>query len=145
MTLRVDYRIVAPDAVNALAGLNHYSDQCSISPMLRRLIEILVSQINGCTYCIGVHTRQSLELGEDPVRISSVVNWRVADMFSARETAAFAWSEAITEVSTSGVPDHLYIELQSHFSEIEIVDLTFVVLSMNAWNRLAISFKREAE
>ena len=145
MSLRLEYRNVAPKSVRALAGLNAYSDGCSISPELRRLLEVLVSQINGCTYCTETHQRQALDLGESSDRLLALQNWRESSEFSAAEKAALAWAESITNVSTSGAPEDLYQALGDDFSDIEIIDLTFIVLAMNAWNRLAIAFGREAE
>lgn len=144
MTLRLEYGTISPEAIRALNGLNRYSDCCSIDPKLRRLLEILVSQINLCTYCVNTHTNQALDIGEVQGRIDAIVGWRIASVFSTEEKVAFAWCEAVTQISSSGAPDHLYKDLQKYFSEIEIIDLTFIILSMNAWNRLAISFKRDA-
>ncbi len=144
MTLRLEYRDVAPNAVHALAGLNNYSDKCSIPQNLRRLLEVHVSTINGCSYCIDIHRSQALKLGETPQRLEAISHWREATVYSAAERAAFAWAEAVTEISTLGAPQQLYDQLGKHFSDVEMVDMTFVVLSMNAWNRLAISFGREA-
>lgn len=144
MALRLEYRTVAPEAVRALVGLNTYSDKCSIAPKLRRLVEVLVSQINGCTYCIDSHWHQALDLGETAGRLENLKYWRKVHDFSPAEKAAFAWAESITDISRSGAPDGLYRELQKHFSDVECVDLTFIVTAMNAWNRLAISFGREA-
>ncbi|MGI9491165.1 MAG: carboxymuconolactone decarboxylase family protein [Geminicoccaceae bacterium] len=144
MALRLEYRTVAPNAVRALVGLNAYSDGCSISPKLRRLLEVLVSRINGCTYCIETHQRQALDLGEQSSRLDALRNWRNASAFLAAERSAFAWADCVTNIKASGAPDDLYQDLKQHFSEIEIVDITFVILAMNAWNRLAIAFGREA-
>ncbi|NKB52786.1 MAG: carboxymuconolactone decarboxylase family protein [Rhizobiaceae bacterium] len=144
MTLRMEYRTVAPGAVEALTGLNRYSDTCSISQRLRRLIEVLVSQINGCTYCIDVHSKQSILLGEPQERIDALAQWQAATLFSVAEIAAFAWAESVTNINMGDESDARFEKLKDHFSEVEIVDLTFIVLSMNAWNRLAISFGREA-
>ncbi|WP_282605746.1 carboxymuconolactone decarboxylase family protein [Pelagibius sp. Alg239-R121] len=144
MTLRIEYRTVAPGAVRALAGLNGYSDHCSLSPAMRRLLEILVSRINGCSYCIETHKQQALDLDVAGTRIEALKNWQESAEFSSAEKAAFAWAESVTNISTSGAPDELYQNLQQHFSEAEMIDITFVVLAMNAWNRLAIAFGREA-
>ncbi len=144
MALRLEYRDVAPDAVRALAGLNTYSDSCAVPQGLRRLVEVLVSRFNGCSYCIAVHERQARGLGESPKRLAALPNWRAVEAFSEAEKAAFAWAEAVTDISRSDGLDGLYRDLSAHYAEAEIVDLTFVVLSMNAWNRLAIAFGREA-
>lgn len=144
LALRIDYRTVAPDAVAALAGLNDYSSRCSIAPGLRRLIEVRTSQINGCAYCVQVHRRQALGLGESEERLDAVGAWRESELFSDAERAALAWTEDVTLIAESGASDGCYEALTACFTETEIVDLTFIVLAMNAWNRLAVSFRREA-
>lgn len=144
MALRIEYRQVAPDAVAALAKLNDYSAQCSIAPGLRRLIEVRTSQINGCSYCVHVHRRQALGLGESEERLDAIGAWRDSNLFSHDERAALAWTEDVTLIAENGAPDERYEALKACFTETEIVDLTFIVLSMNAWNRLAVSFGREA-
>ena len=143
MALRIEYRDVAPGAVEALSKLNAYSDSCSIEPSFRRLIEVLTSQINGCSYCIHVHRRQALKLGESEARLAALADWEASALFSDRERAAFAWVRAVTLVADTGAPERDYEPLKQFFSDEEVVDLTFIVLSMNAWNRLAISFDRE--
>lgn len=144
MALRLDYRKLAPDAVRALAGLNEYSDNCSIAPQLRRLLEIHVSQLNRCSYCIEVHRGQALDLGVSPEKIDALKNWREGDCFSAAEKSALAWASAVTTVGQTGAPDALYEALAKSYSETEQIDLTFIVLAMNAWNRLAIAFSRKS-
>ncbi len=144
MALRIEYRNVAPDAVAALTKLNDYSERCSIAPGLRRLVEVRTSQINGCTYCVLVHGRQAKGLGESEERLNAVDGWRDSDLFADHERAALAWTEDVTLIAESGAPDDRYEALKAFFTEAEIVDLTFIILSMNAWNRLAVSFRREA-
>ncbi|MCP4319608.1 MAG: carboxymuconolactone decarboxylase family protein [Hyphomicrobiales bacterium] len=143
MTLRLEYRTVAPQAVEALSGLNSYSDGGCVPQTLRRLLEVVVSDINGCSYCRHTHRRQALALGVSSDRLDTLENWSSSRHFSDAEKAAFAWATSLTTVSVSGAPDNLYRDLERHFSEAEIVDLTFIVLAMNAWNRLAIAFGRE--
>lgn len=144
MGLRLEYRTIAPGAVKALGGLNAYSDTCSISQNLRRMVEILVSQINGCTYCINVHTRQAVALGESEARIAALTDWRNSSSFTPLEEACFAWAESVTRIGHDEASDEAYENLGTVLSELEIVDLTFVIVAMNAWNRLAISMGREA-
>lgn len=142
--MRVEYRTVAPDAVAALAKLNDYSDRCSITPRFRRLIEVRTSQINGCDYCVHVHRRQAIRSGEKEERLDALGDWQNSDLFSDDERAALAWAEDVTLIAESGASDGCYSALRGFFTETEIVDLTFIILSMNAWNRLAVSFRREA-
>jgi AhpD family alkylhydroperoxidase len=144
MTLRLEYRDIAPGAVTALAGLNAYSGQCSIPQTLRRLIETRVSQINGCNYCVATHWQQCLDLGEEAARMESLATWRNSRRFTEAERAALAWAECITLIAERRAPDPEYAQMQAHFSDVETIDVTFIALSMNAWNRLAIAFGREA-
>ncbi|MBZ0122512.1 MAG: carboxymuconolactone decarboxylase family protein [Roseovarius sp.] len=145
MGARIEYRETNPQAVRALLALNEYSDRCSVDARLRRLIEVLVSRINGCSYCIAVHTHQATTLGEDRSRVEDLANWRESGRFSEMERAVFDWAERVTLVSARDAAlDHRPL-LSRYFSDTEIVDLTFIVLAMNAWNRLAIAFDRRQE
>lgn len=145
MGARVEYRETNPGAVEALLGLNAYSDSCSIAPRLRRLVEVLVSRINGCFYCIDVHTQQAIALGETQARVEALASWRESDLFTDEERAVFRWAERVTLVAEGGVPPDRLAALSQYFSDPKIVDLTFIVLAMNAWNRLAIAFEREQD
>lgn len=145
MALRLEYRDLAPRAIRALSELNAYSADSSIPQRLRRLIEIRVSQLNGCSYCIAVHTRQCLELGETAERLAALDDWRRSRLFSPAERAALAWSESVTLIKEQRAPEAEYVKLTTCFTEIEAFDITFVALAMNAWNRLSIAFGREAE
>lgn len=143
MSLRIDYAKTAPDAVKGMYATNAYLDGGAIDQGLRRFVELLVSHINGCRYCIWLHSRQARELNEPEERIAAVENWRNADCFSPAERAALDWTEAVTRIS-EGVPsDALYGALRDHFDEPQIVDLTVAVASMNALNRVGISMRLE--
>lgn len=142
MSARIEYRKTNPGAVEALLGLNRYSDACRIEPRFRRLVEVLVSEINGCSYCISVHTRQAIDLGETSARVEAVATWRDSNLFTKKERTVFLWAERVTMIAAQGVsPDHL-TALSGYYTDSEIVDLTFIILAMNAWNRLAIAFER---
>lgn len=143
MTLRVDYGTIAPDAAKAMYATNGYLDNCSIDQGLRRLVELRVSQINGCNYCIWLHSRQARELGEPEERIAGVTGWRSADCYSAAGQAAFDWTESVTNIVDGTPPDDRFAALQQHFGDRQIVDLTATVANMNALNRLGISFRLE--
>ena len=143
MTARLEYWTKIPEAVQALRSLNHYVDGSTVAPILRYLLEVRVSQINGCSYCIGVHWRQALDVGEREARLQALETWRDSDLFTESERVALAWAEDITLVSETHAPQASYDALLPHYNERELVDLTFVVLSMNAWNRLAIAFRHE--
>jgi AhpD family alkylhydroperoxidase len=138
---RVNYRKAAPDALQAMSGLSAYLDECGLDPKLRYLIEVRVSQINGCIYCVDSHTQQARTAGEAQQRLDCLPVWREAPFFSARERAALAWAESVTLVAQTGVPDAVYEEACAHFNEKELVDLTYVIMAMNAWNRLGVSMR----
>ncbi|MGE3967900.1 MAG: carboxymuconolactone decarboxylase family protein [Dongiaceae bacterium] len=142
MSERCDYAALAPGGLDAMRGLAAYADASDLEPRLRYLVELRISQINGCAYCVDLHYREALEAGETPRRLNGLVVWREAPFFEARERAAFAWAEAVTLVAEGQVPDEVYREARLHFSEKELVDLTYVVIAMNAWNRLAVSFRQ---
>lgn len=140
MTLRVDYGKIAPDAANAMYATNSYLNDSPVDQGLRRLIELRVSQINGCNYCIWLHSRQARDLGEPDERIAGVADWRAADCYSDAERAAFAWTESVTQITDGTPPADQFAALQQHFDDRQIVDLTAMVANMNALNRLGISF-----
>ncbi len=143
MPPRIEYRDTNPEALKAMGALNAYSDSCGVPAPLRRLVEVLVSKINGCTYCIRVHTQQALALGVDQQHLDDLDDWRGAQRYADADRALFAWVEHVTLVA-NGVPECALDALKSHFTDKEIVDLTFIVASMSAWNRIAIAFDREA-
>jgi len=142
--LRIDYRKVAPGAVEGMYAANAYFDSCSILQTLRRLVELRVSQMNGCTYCIWLHSRQARALGEDDQRIAAIADWRSANCFSDPERAALHWTELVTRIAAGGPCDDAFAELRRCFDERQIVDLTAIVANMNALNRMAMSFRLEA-
>lgn len=144
MSLRIEYREVAPEAVSALAGLNQYLDRTAIDERLRRLLEVRTSQINGCSYCVHIHRRQALALGETEERLQALEGWRTSGFFDERERSALAWAEDVTLLPQTHAPDDTYQALREHFDDRQLVDLTMVIISMNAWNRLAVSFGRKA-
>ena len=108
---------------------------------LHELVKIRASQINGCAYCLAMHTRDARKAGESDERMHLLAAWREAPIYSARERAALAWTEAVTKISDHHVPDEVYDEARHHFSEKELVDLTAAVIAINAWNRVAIAFR----
>jgi len=141
MPKRANYLRVSPELIKAYSGAAKTLESSSIDPKLRYLIELRVSQINGCAYCVGLHTRQLREEGEDQKRLDSLIVWPEVTCFNDRERAALEWAEAVTRIESSRAADSIYEQLAEHFSEKEIVDLTFVVANMNLWNRIAISFR----
>jgi AhpD family alkylhydroperoxidase len=141
MARRIAYDQVAPDALKSLAATRPYIESSGIEPRLRALVELRVSQVNGCAYCVDLHSREARRAGEAQQRLDCLPVWRETPFFDDRERAALAWAESVTLVPQTGVPDAVYEEVRGHFSEKELVDLTLIVSLMNAWNRMAISFR----
>lgn len=141
MEPRIDYRKIAPDGLAALAGLQRYVDSCGLEHSLMELVKTRASQINGCAYCIDMHTKDARQAGETEQRLYALSAWREAPFYSERERAALAWTEAVTRVHDGPIEDSLYAEVGQHFGEKELVDLTLAVIAINGWNRLAIPFR----
>jgi AhpD family alkylhydroperoxidase len=139
--MRLNYFQVAPEAIKALSATRTYLASSAIEPRLRALVELRVSQINGCAYCVDMHSREARQAGETQQRLDCLPVWRETSFFDDRERAALAWAESVTLVSQTGVPDAVYEEARKQFSDRDLVDLTLVVAVMNAWNRLAVSFR----
>ena len=139
--MRIDYRNVRPDALKALAGAQRTVEASGLEPALLELVKIRSSQLNGCAFCLDMHTKDARAMGETEQRLYLVPAWREAPVYSDRERAALAWCEAVTLVSESGVPDDVYAFVAEHFSEGEIVDLTLAVIAINGWNRMAIAMR----
>jgi AhpD family alkylhydroperoxidase len=142
VTIRLNYWQVAPEAAQALGHINNYIEKSTIEPGLRHLVWLRISQINGCAYCVDRHSHDAIREGESQQRLDCLVVWREAPFYSERERAALQWAEAITEISKTHAPDEAYNFVCEHFSERELVDLTLVIATMNALNRMAIAFRR---
>lgn len=146
MTQRLDYSAAAPDGMKALAGAYGYIDRCGLPKSLIHLAYLRASQINGCAYCIGLHSRALLEEGVGVEKLVLAPAWREAGtLFSPRERAALAWAETVTLVAETGVPDAEFAQARAQFNEKELTDLTIAIGLMNAYNRLAISSRRPPE
>jgi len=141
MSRRIPYFQVAPDAVKQLSAIRPYIESTSIGPRLRALVELRASQINGCAYCVDMHTKVARSLGETEQRLYEVSLWREAPFYTDRERAALGWTEAMTLVSIDHVPDDVYEAARQHFDEKELIDLTTAIVAINGWNRLAIAFR----
>ena len=139
MEPRIDARKHALEAQKAMYTLEKYLAESGLENGLIHLMKMRASQINGCAYCIDMHSKDARALGESEQRLYELDAWRETPFYSDKERAALAWTEAITLVSETHVPDSVYEEVRKYFSEKEIVDLTLVVTTINAWNRLAIS------
>jgi AhpD family alkylhydroperoxidase len=131
----------APAVMKALMGLESQATSSGLEPALMELVKIRASQINGCAFCLHMHTRDARAKGEKEERIYLLDAWRESPLYSARERAALAWTEAVTLVSQTHVPDEVYEQARSEFPEEELVKLTLLVTTINAWNRFAISFR----
>jgi AhpD family alkylhydroperoxidase len=144
MQERIKYSKTAPEAAEILRSLERYITKTSLEPALVELVKLRASQINGCAYCIDMHTKDARSRGESEQRLYGVSAWREAPFYSERERAALAWAESVTLVSEHQVPDEVYNLAKAQFTEKELVDLTWAVIAINAWNRLAISFRTPA-
>jgi AhpD family alkylhydroperoxidase len=142
MQSRLNYWELASDAAKAMWGLENYVRNCGLEGSLLELVKFRASQINGCAYCIDMHTKDARAHGETEQRLYALTAWRETPFFTDRERAALAWTEAVTEVARTHVPDEVYELAREHFSEKELVDLTMAVVAINGWNRLAISFRK---
>jgi AhpD family alkylhydroperoxidase len=141
MKPRIEYQKVAPEAMSAMLGLEKHVRQSVLDASLLELVKLRASQINGCAYCVDMHTKDARVRGESEQRLYAVVVWRETPFFTDRERAALAWTEAVTQVSSRHVPDDVYDLARKHFNEKELVDLTMAIIAINGWNRLAISFR----
>ncbi|MEM0117668.1 MAG: carboxymuconolactone decarboxylase family protein [Conexivisphaerales archaeon] len=142
MKARLDYTKIAPGVREAMLGLERYVQSSGLEASLLNLVKIRASQINGCAWCIDMHVKDALAEGENGQRIYSLPAWSETPFYSQRERAALLWTEAITLVADSHVPDEVYQQMKKHFSEKELVDLTLAIIAINGWNRLNIAFRR---
>jgi len=145
MTERLRYWEVSPEAYRAMGQLNAYLSKSKLEKSVRYLTQLRVSQINGCSYCIERHTAEALREAERPERLDRLAEWQSSSCYTPRERAALAWSEVLTNIAQSRAPDAVYAQVRQFFDDGEIVDLTLTVSVMNAWNRMAIGFRRGAE
>jgi len=143
MQPRLRYREASPEGFSAMRQLNDYVENSGIEHTLLELVKTRASQINGCAYCLDMHTKDARAAGETEQRLYTLSAWRETPFFTLRERAALAWTEAVTQISGYSIDDELYGELREHFSEKEAVDLTLAVIAINGWNRLAIPFRSE--
>jgi len=137
---RIDYKHVAPAAYRAQLGLETYVRSSGLEHSLLHLIKLRASYLNGCAYCVDMHTKDARAEGETEQRLYAVPVWRETPFFTPRERAALAWTDAVTDVGRTHVPDSVFEEVRDHFTDLEIVNLTMAVIAINGWNRLAISF-----
>ena len=143
MSERIDYSKVTPEGYRAMSGLERYVRGSGLEPSLLELIKLRASQINGCAYCVDMHWKDARARGESEQRLYGLMAWRESPYYIERERAALAWTEAVTLIADSQVTDELYEEVRQYFNETELANLTFALVAINGWNRLAISFRTE--
>ena len=142
---RIDLRQHLNSALGrAMLGMSAASEATTLDQSLRELIKIRASQMNGCAYCIDMHTKDARLAGETEQRIYALSAWRETPFYTDRERAALEWTEAVTRIGDGHAPDDLYERVREHFDEAELVALTFAVVVINSWNRLAVSFRAPA-
>jgi AhpD family alkylhydroperoxidase len=141
MKERMDYVKVAPDGYKAMAGLEAYVRRSGLEPSLLELVKTRASQINGCAFCLDMHTKDARARGETEQRLYTLPAWRETPFFNERERAALAWTEAVTCISEGHAPDEVFEQARGQFTEKELADLTLAIVTINSWNRLAISFR----
>jgi len=143
MSQRIDYKNASPGAFKAMLGVETHVHRSGLEPSLIELVKMRVSQINGCAYCLDMHSKDARAAGETEQRLHVLAAWREAPFYSARERAALAWAEAMTRVATDDLGDALYEEVHAQFNDKEMVDLSMAIVAINGWNRLAIGFRSE--
>ncbi|TBR40692.1 MULTISPECIES: carboxymuconolactone decarboxylase family protein [Dyella] len=142
MNTRIDFYKASPDAMRAMMALEQRIAQSGLEPPLVELVRLRASQINGCAYCVDLHSRDARKAGEDERRLATLSVWRETPFFSERERAALAWTEAVTLICQTHVPDDVWDLAKPQFSPAEITDLTLLIATINAWNRFAIAFRK---
>jgi AhpD family alkylhydroperoxidase len=143
MSQRLRYPKVVPEAYRAMRALEDYVKSTPLEPSLLELVRLRASYLNGCAFCVDMHTKDARASGEAEQRLYAVPVWRDGPFFTPRERAALAWTESVTRLGEDGVPDDLYAEALAHFTEAELIQLTMAVVVINGWNRLSIAFRSE--
>lgn len=142
MEQRLDFYKASPAAIKAVLGLEEHIGKSGLEKPLVELVRLRASQINGCAYCIDLHTADARKGGENDRRLATLSVWRETRFFTDRERAALAWTEAVTLVAQDHVPDAVWKAVRPHFGDAELVDLTLLIATINSWNRFAISFRK---
>ncbi len=141
MKSRMNYFAAAPDSMKAMLALEEQLRGCGLEPSLYHLVKTRASQINGCAYCIHMHTRDARAAGETEERLYLLSAWRESPLYTPRERAALAWTESLTLIAETRAPDEDYAEVRRHFTDTELANLTLLIGAINVWNRLAIAFR----
>lgn len=143
MSARLDYFSVEPQLVKAMAGLSQKIGESGLEHSLQELVKLRASQINGCAFCVDMHARDARKAGETEQRLHLVAVWRESSLFTPRERAALAWTEALTRLPNGEPEDAVYDALKAHFSDGDIVKLTAAIAMINFWNRFGVGFRKE--
>jgi AhpD family alkylhydroperoxidase len=141
MQRRLNPFTVDPNGVAALVGVENYLKTCGLDHKLMTLVNMRVSQMNGCAYCLHMHSEEARKIGESEVRLHLLDAWHESNLYSARERAALAWAESLTNIAATHAPDAVYDEARRYFSEKELADLSIAIAMINAWNRLSIGVR----
>jgi AhpD family alkylhydroperoxidase len=139
--MRIDYRRVFPEAMRAMGGLEEAVHGSSLEPELLELVKMRASQLNGCAYCLDMHSKDARARGESEQRLYVLSAWREAPFYSERERAALAWCEALTLLPESGAPDDVFEEVSGQFDEEQVVALTLAIVAINGWNRFSVGLR----
>ncbi len=142
MKARLDFYKASAGAIKAMLGLEDHIAKSTIEKPLAHLVRLRVSQINGCAFCVDMHTTEARHDGEDERRLATLITWRETPFFSERERAAFEWAESLTLVAETRVSDQTWENVRPHFSDAELADLTLLINAINSWNRFAIAFRK---
>ena len=141
MSARLNPFTASPAGIKAALGLQNYVNNCGLEHSLKELVKMRASKINGCAFCLDMHSKDARKAGESEARLYMLSAWRESSLYTARERAALAFTEALTVVSEAGVPDDVHIELMQHFTEKEAVDLSIAIGIINVWNRVNVGFR----
>lgn len=143
METRLNFYKAGPNAMKAMLGLEEQIGKSSLEKPLMELVRLRASQINGCAFCVDMHSSDARKAGESERRLATVVAWRETQFFTDRERAALEWTESLTRVEQTHVPDDVWERVKPHFTPEELVDLTLLVGAINSWNRFAIAFRKQ--
>ena len=140
MKARMNYFQTSPELAQKFTDFNMAMSKYPVTEELKHLVTLRASQLNGCAFCVDMHVKEAKIADERELRLHHVAVWRESTLFSPRERAALAWTEALTKLPEHGVGDAVYEEVRSHFSEAELSDLSFLIVAINGWNRLSVGF-----
>lgn len=141
MSQRINYAQQAPELFKKFSEFSNALKHGSIEASIHDLVNVRASQINGCTFCLDMHVKEATLHGERALRLYHVAAWRESTLFSPRERAALAWTEVLTELPRDGVPDEIYERVRTQLSEQELTELTYLLMAINAWNRINVAFR----